>query len=109
MYYFKQKYSVIHNKFKRPKKENILDTDMKLAVYTWFQYHSSDRCTEVNDINQLDRWVISAQGHFTKKNPLFSRKTSNSLNECPMKAVVGDLIWDFTTKYFNHTDTNGVL
>ena len=80
---------------------------MKLTAYAWFPYHSSDRCTEVNDITVLDSWVISTQGNFTKKNPLFSRKISNSLNKCPTKAVVGDVIWDFTTKYFNHTDKNG--
>ena len=101
-----QEYSVIHNEYKGMKSVIVLHTGMKLAVYTWFPYHSSDRCTEVNDITLLDSWVISAQGHFTKNTDLFPRKFSNSLIGCPTKAVVKDVIWDFTTKYVNHTDTN---
>ena len=98
---------VVDKEHSRQINVNDLDTGLQLGAYTWFPYKRSGFCTEVNDITLLDSWVISAQGHFTKKNPLFSRKISNSLNECPTKAVVGDVIWDFTTKYFNHTDTNG--
>ena len=99
-------YTVIHNEYKGLKNVNVLYTDMKLAVYTWFPYKSSDRCTKVNDINQLDSWVISVQGHFTKNTDLFSRKISKSLNRCPMKAIVRDVLWDFTKKHVNYTDTN---
>jgi len=59
----------------------------------------------VNDITLLDRWVISAQGHFTKNTDLFPRKISNSLNRPPVKAFVRDCIWEFTTKYFQYNDT----
>jgi hypothetical protein len=59
----------------------------------------------VNDITLLDSWVISAQGHFTKNTDLFPRKFSNSFNGCPMKAVVFDGKWDFTTKYIKHIDS----
>ena len=82
---------------------------MKLAVYTWFQYQASYRFTEVTDITLLDSRVFSAQGHFTKNSDLFPRKISNSLNRCPMKSIVRDVIWDFTTKYVNHPDTNTIV
>jgi hypothetical protein len=72
---------------------------MKLGVYTWFPYQSSDRCTEVNDITLLDSWVISAQGHFTKNTDLFPIKISNSFNGCPMKAVVRDGLGFVATYY----------
>ena len=81
--------------------------DMKLGVCTWFPYHSSDRCTEVNDITLLDSWVISAQGHFTENTDLFPRKISNSLNGCPMNAVARSSGWTVTTYYYKHTDLNG--
>jgi hypothetical protein len=61
----------------------IVDTGMKLGVYTWFPYQSSDRCTEVNDITQVYSWLISVQWHFTKNTDLFHGKVSNNLNECP--------------------------
>ena len=51
----------------RPMKDNDVDPIMKLGLYGWFPYQSSDCCTEVNDITLLDSWVISAQGHFTTK------------------------------------------
>jgi hypothetical protein len=82
---------------------------MKLGVYTWFPYQSSDRCTEVNDITLLDSWVISAQGHFTKNTDLFTGKISKNLNRCPMKALVFDTKWDFKTNYVNHTYDNGTV
>jgi hypothetical protein len=31
---------------------DVVDTGMKLAVYSWFPYQSSDSCTEVNDITR---------------------------------------------------------
>jgi hypothetical protein len=80
---------------------------MKLAVYTWFAYQSSDRCTEVNDVTLLDSWVISAQGHFTKNTDLFPGKISNRLNGCPMKVVVREGGNYFTTEYFKRTLSNG--
>jgi len=85
---------------------NDVDTGMKLGVYTWFPYQSSDRCTDVNDITLLDSWVISAQGHFTKNTDLFPRKITNSLNGCPMKAVVRNSDWIYTTYYDNDTNSN---
>jgi len=97
---------VLDKDFSGPINGYSIYTSMKLGVYTWFPYQSSDRCTEVNDIILLDSWVISAQGHFTKNTDLFPRKISNSLNECPMKAVVRDDDWIFTTKYITHFDSN---
>jgi len=101
-----QGYNVIDKEYRRPKNVIDLDTEMKLEVYTWFPYPSSDRCTEVNDITLLDNWVISAQGHFTKKTDLFPQKISKNLNGCPMKAVVRNANWDFTTKYIHYNDSN---
>jgi hypothetical protein len=98
---------VVGKKFSRPK--NFIDesTGNKLGVYTWFPYRSSDRCTEVNDITLLDSWVISAQGHFTNKTDLFPGKISNSLNGCPMKAVVENGYWCMTTIYVEQQYPNG--
>jgi len=79
---------------------------MKLEVYTWFPYQSSDGCTEVNDITLLDSWVISTEGHFSKNTDLFPGKISNSFNKCPMKIVVRDGHWFFTTAYVKHRHTN---
>jgi hypothetical protein len=84
-----------------------VDTGMKLGVYTWFPYQSSDRCTEVNDITLLDSWVIRGQGHFTKNTDLFPSKISTDLNGCPFKAIVYDTKSDFNTKYVKHTNSNG--
>ena len=79
---------VIAKESSRPVNINDVEMGMKLGVYTWFPYQSSDRCTDVNDITLLDSWIISAQGHFTKKTDLFPRKITKSFNGCPMKAVV---------------------
>ena len=87
---------------------NDVDTGMKLGMYTWFPYRSSDRCTEVNDITLLDSWVISAQVHFTKNTDLFPRKINNNLKGCPMKAVVRDTRGICTTYYENDTDSNAI-
>ena len=102
-----QVHYVIGKKYSSPKKVNDVDTVMKLGVYTWFPYQSSDRCTEVNDISLLDSWVISAQGHFTKNTDLFPRKISNSFNGCPLKAVVRNCHWYITTNYVYYTNANG--
>jgi hypothetical protein len=80
---------------------------MKLGVYTWFPYQSSDRCIEVNDITLLDSWNISGQGHFNKNIDLFPRKINKRLNGCPMKAVIRNGHGYFTTSYFNQTYSNG--
>jgi hypothetical protein len=98
---------VIDNEISRPLKFNAVDTGMKVGVYTWFPYQSSDRCTEVNDITLLDSWVISAQGHFTKNTDLFPSKFSNRLNGFPMKAFVDNVQSTLTTKYVKHTDSKG--
>jgi len=98
---------VINEENSRRVNINDVDMDMKLVVYTWFPYQSSDRCTEVNDITLLDSWVISAQGYLTKNTDLFPRKISNSLNGCPMKAVVRDSGSHYTTNYDNVTNSNG--
>jgi len=74
---------VIHKEYSRPIKVNDVDTGMKLGVYTWFPYQSSNRCTEVNDITIPDSWVISAQMCFIKNTDLFPQKTGNNLNGCP--------------------------
>ena len=98
---------VINKRNSSPINSNDVDTVMRLVVYTWFPYQSSDRCTEANDINLLDSWVISAQGHFTKNNDLFPRKISDNLKGCPMKVVVRDADWDFTSYYDYRLDSNG--
>ena len=64
---------LIKTESSKPVNINDVDLDMKLGVYTWFPYQSSNRCTEVNDITLLDSWVISAQGHFTKNTDFFPR------------------------------------
>jgi len=102
-----QEHNEIDNGYSRQKKINDVETGMKLGVYTWFPYQSSNLCTEVKNITILDSWVISAQGHFTKNTDLFPRKISNNLNGCPMKAVVRDTHWYLTTKYVYYNDSNG--
>jgi hypothetical protein len=91
---------VMDKEFSRSINVNDVDRGMKLGVYTWFPYQSSDRCTEVNDTTLLDSWVISAQGHFTKNTDLFPQKIGNSFNGCPLKALVRDGHWEFTTQHF---------
>jgi hypothetical protein len=98
---------VLDKELSRLKNFNHVDTCIKLVVYIWFPYQSSESCTEVNDITLLDTWVISAQGHFTKNTDLFPVKSSNTLNECPMKAVVRNGEWVVTTNYIQHTNSNG--
>jgi hypothetical protein len=61
----------------------------------------------VNDITLLDSWVISAQGYFTKNSDLFPEKISSSLNGCPIKAIVRNGNWSFTTQYMYYKDSNG--
>jgi hypothetical protein len=99
-----QEHYVIDKGASRPISVNNVDTRMKLAVYTWFPYQSSDSCIEVNDITLLDNWVISAQGHFTRKTDLFPGKISKSLKGCPMKAVVRNCDWYITTMFVNNKD-----
>ena len=98
---------VIDKNYSRPINVYDVDTDMKLAVYTWFPYQSPDRCTEVNDITLLDSWDISAQGHFIKNTNLFPVKISKSFNRCPIKAVVRNANWYITTYYLTQLDSNG--
>jgi hypothetical protein len=104
-----QEQDVIDKKYSRTTIVNDVDTSMKLGVYTWFPYQSSDRCTEVNDITLLDSWVIFEKGHFTKNSDLFTGKLGNNLNRCPIKALVSDSNWDFGTKYVNHVYSNGTV
>jgi len=104
-----QEHYVIDKIRSRPINVNDVDTGMKLGVYTWFPYQSSERCTEVKDITLMDSWVISAQGHFTKNTDLFPRKIGNRLNGCPMKAIVRDGQEEFTTKFTNRTYSNGTV
>jgi hypothetical protein len=55
-------------------------------------------------------WAVGLylhKGHFTKNTDLFPGKISNSLNGCPMETLVIDGQFDFTTSYFNHTNSNG--
>jgi hypothetical protein len=61
----------------------------------------------VNDITLLDSWVISAQGHFNKNTDLFPGKISKNLNGCPLKAIVRNEQTELTTKYVQHTYSNG--
>jgi len=98
---------IIDREYRKPINDKDIDTGMKLGVYTWFPYQSSVHCTEVNDITLLDSWVISAQGHFTKKTDLFPIKIRNSFNGCPMKAVVREVRQFVETFYVNGKVTNG--
>ena len=102
-----QEHYVTDKENSRPINVNDVDTGMKLGVYTWFPYQSSDRCTDVNDIILLDSWGISAVRHFTKNTDLFPRKITNKLNGCPLKAVVRNGHWYFTTNYVYYNDSNG--
>jgi len=98
-----QEHDIIEKEYNRTKKYNDVVTGNKLVVYTWFPYQSSELCTEVNDVTLLDSWDISAHGHFTKNTDLFPGKISNSFNGCPMKALVIDQQWYFSTKFVNLT------
>ena len=82
---------------------------MKLWVYTWFPYQSSDRFNEVNDITLLDIWVIFVRVHFTKETNSFPANFSKSFNGCPMNSVVRGGQWDFTKKYVHYKDSNGIV
>jgi hypothetical protein len=93
---------VINKEYMTPINVNNVDTGIKLGVYTWFPYQTSDRCTAVNYITLLDSWVTSTQGHFTQKTDLFPVKITNNLNKCPMKVVVRNGRWHFTTVYVKH-------
>ena len=53
----------------------------------------------MKDITLLDSWVISAQGHFTRNTDLFPRKISNSLEGCPMIALVRPNWWHYYKSY----------
>jgi hypothetical protein len=61
----------------------------------------------VNDITLLDSWVISAEGNITKNIDLFPVKVRRNLNGYPIKAVVRDGHWSFTTIYVYYKDSNG--
>jgi hypothetical protein len=89
----------IDKEYSRMENINDVDTGINLGVYTWFPYQSSDRCTEVNDITLLDSWIVSAQGHFIKNTDFFPQKFSKRFNGCPLKAVVRNGYWAFTTNY----------
>ena len=98
---------VISKEYGRQINVNNVDTVNNLEVYTWFPYQSSNICTEVNDITLLDSWINSAQGHFINNTELFPQKIRNSLNGCPMKAIVLDGDANDTTNYIYHKDSNG--
>jgi len=100
-----QEHYNIEKEYSRP--INDVDTGMKLGVYTWFPYQSSDRCIEVNDITLLDIWVISAQGHFTKNTDLFPGRISKNLKGCPLKAIIRDRNSYTSTYYDKHTYSDG--
>jgi len=102
-----QGHDVLDKEYSRTKNVNNVDTGMKLVVYTWFPYKSSNRCTDVNDITLLEGWVISPQGHFTKNTDMIPGKVSKNLKGCPMKAVVRNCDNVFTTKYINYKYLNG--
>jgi hypothetical protein len=95
-----REHHVMDKEYSRPIRVNDVDTGLKLGVYTWFPYQSSDRCDNLVDITLLDSWVISAQGNFNKNTDLFPRKIGNSFNGCPLKVGVMDGQWEFTTQYF---------
>ena len=61
----------------------------------------------MKDITIMDSRVSSAQGHFTKNTDLFPRKVSNSLNRCPMKAVVRQSHLEFTKMNGHYKYPNG--
>jgi len=102
-----QEHFVIDKEYSRPIKVNDVEAGMELGVYTWFPYQSSDSCTEVNDITLLDSWVISAPGQFNKNTDVFPGKISKSLKRGPLKAVVKDGHWYFTTNFINYVDADG--
>ena len=104
-----QEHYLIDKEYSRQIKVNDVESGMKLGVYTWFPYQSKDRCTEVNDITLLDSWVIDAEGHFTKNTDLFPRKIKKNLNGCPMKTLVRNAKWYFTTNYAQNEVSNGSL
>jgi hypothetical protein len=102
-----QECNVIDKEYSKSRKGNDIDTVMKFGVYTWFPYQSSDRCTEVNDINELNTCVVSAQGHYTKNAEIFPIKIRKSFNGCPMKAVVRGGRAIITTQYVKGKDSTG--
>ena len=63
----------------------------------------------MNEITPQGSWIISARVHFTKKTNLFSGKIIKKFNGYPMKAVVIDVHWVFTTKYVHNKDSIGIV
>jgi hypothetical protein len=100
-------HDVISREYSRQETLNEVDTGMKLGVYTWFPYQSSESCDNVVDIIILDSWVIYGQGHFTKNTDLFPRKIGNSFNGCPMKALVNVGHSFLATQFTYQKDSNG--
>ena len=98
---------IIDKAYSRQINVNDVEIGMKLGVYTWFPYQSSDRCTEVNDITLLDSWVISAKGYFIKNTDLFPIKIRKSFNGCPMKTVVREVRPFVEMFYMNGKVYNG--
>jgi hypothetical protein len=95
-----------NKELKRQININDVDTGMKFAVYTWFPYQSSDRCSEVKNITLLDSWVISAEGHFTKNSGLFPVKFIKGFTFCLMQAYVIEDHWDLIKNYVHNNDSN---
>jgi hypothetical protein len=105
-----QEYFEINNGYSRPINDNDTEAAVQFRVYTWFLYHSSHCCIEVNDINLQDSWVISAQGHFTKNKHLSPIKISNCSNGCSMKTVVRVSHWSlYALRNINKSPNGNVV
>jgi hypothetical protein len=69
-----QGHYVIDKEYSRPANVNDVDTGMKLGVYTWFPFQSSDRCSEVNDITKTGQLGYFCTRALHQEHRLVSRK-----------------------------------
>jgi hypothetical protein len=66
---------------------------LALGLYTWFPYQSPKRCTQVEDVVLLDKWVMEGKGFLVQNSNVFPQKIGKTFNGCPLRGVA---------KYFPH-------
>ena len=58
-----------------------------LGLYTWFPYRSPNRCSRVEDVVLLDKWVTEGKGVLVQNSNLFPQKIGKTFNGCPLRGV----------------------
>jgi hypothetical protein len=60
---------------------------LALSLYTWFPYQSPNRCTQVEDVVLLDKWVMKGKGFLVQNSNLFPQKIGKTFNGCPLRGM----------------------